>query len=61
MTGMRKTLLMFACAGLLSALGVECRAQDWNEVQRVPDAYMWAEGTGDTVEDADRQALRPGW
>jgi len=54
---MRKTLLMFACAGLLSSLGVECRAQDWNEVQKVPDAYMWAEGTGDTVEEADRQAL----
>ena len=54
---MRKQLLMFVCAGLVSALGAECRAQDWNEVQKAPDAYMWAEGTGDTVEDADRQAL----
>ena len=57
MIKMRKSLLIMVCAGVIPVPGMECHAQDWNSVREDPQTYMWAEGTGNSVEEADRQAL----
>lgn len=50
---MRRTLLLLL-AGLLSCL--EASSQSWEGV-KADGAYLWGEGWGASVEEADRQAL----
>lgn len=49
----RAVMAMALAAGVSpSALG-----QTWDEVCRSPETYLWGEGAGTTVAEADRQAL----
>lgn len=50
---MRKVL---SIAALLLSLSIAVQAQDWDSV-RQSGAYVWGEGWGSSVEEADREAL----
>ena len=49
-------ILLSISAALLIA-GPGCLAQSFDEVRSFPDAYIWAEGWGRSVQEADTQAL----
>ncbi len=49
--------LLFGTALLLLPFFLPCAAQTWEEVQADPQTYLYGEGTGETVDEADQQAL----
>ena len=49
--------LLFGTALLLLPFFLPCAAQTWEEVQADTQTYLYGEGTGETVDEADQQAL----
>lgn len=49
--------LLFGTALLLLPFFLPCAAQTWEEVQADPQTYLYGEGTGETIDEADQQAL----
>jgi len=49
--------LLFGTALLLLPFFLPCAAQTWEEVQADTQTYLYGEGTGETIDEADQQAL----
>lgn len=49
--------LLFGTTLLLLPFFLPCAAQTWEEVQADTQTYLYGEGTGETVDEADQQAL----